>query len=81
MLSDDRAYEPDDNGPGDHLLEDTAYNKRVRYPAVRALLAGRPLSSPAGWTEELFRDVLGVDLADPYLGLAPYVLGGEEGRY
>jgi len=82
---DGRRHEPDGSGaegPADHLLEDTAYNVRVRYPQVRALLAGSPrLATPAELTTRLFREVLDVDLDDPYLGLAPYVLGGEAGRH
>ena len=79
-LADQRSYRPAGEGPGDHLLADTAHNREVRYPQVRALLAARPLAPPRAWTDELFRLVLDVDLADPYLGLAPYVLGGEHGR-
>ena len=82
-LSDDRVYTPadDPDAPADFLVHDTEYNRRVRNPQVRAMLAARPLSTPAALTEELYRDVLDVDLADPYLGLAPYVLGGEDGRH
>jgi hypothetical protein len=63
------------------LAEDTAYNVRVRDPKVRAILAERPLATPAELTARIYREVLDVDLGDPYLGLAPYVLGGEEGRH
>jgi hypothetical protein len=83
--ADERRYAPDDSsahGPADHLLEDTAYNVRERYPKARALLAGAPrLATPAELTTRLYREVLDVDLDDPYLGLAPYVLGGEAGRH
>jgi hypothetical protein len=83
--TDERRYEPDDSsghGPADHLLEDTAYNVRERYPKARALLAGAPrLATPGELTTRVYREVLDVDLDDPYLGLAPYVLGGEAGRH
>lgn len=62
------------------LAEDTEYNRQVRYPKTRALLAALPLAPPASWTPIVYRDLLDIDLADPYLGLAPYVLGGEPGR-
>lgn len=77
-----KELEPRTEDDGHAFLQsDTEYNRRVRYPKVRALLAERPLATPAGWTVEIYRDVLDVDLMDPYLGLAPYVLGGEGGRH
>ncbi len=57
------------------LREDMEYNRTHRDPKVHDLLADRPLAAP------VYRDILGVNLADPYLGLAPYVLGGEIGRH
>jgi len=71
------ATTPDD----EELAEDTAYNREHRYPAAHRLLESRPLATPAELTWELFREVLHVDLEDPYLGLAPRVLGGELGRH
>jgi len=65
----------------DSLHEDTDYNRDVRAPKIHALLAARPLEPVASYTKTLYKDVLGVDLDDPYLGLAPYVLGGEPGRH
>ncbi len=65
---------------GDPLAVEARTNARERDPLARALLARAALATPEQLTAELFRDVLGVDLADPYLGLAPYVLGGEGGR-
>ena len=62
------------------LAADTDYNQRYRYTKAHALLAERPLERPDELALALFRDVLDVDLEDPYLGLAPYVLGGERGR-
>jgi hypothetical protein len=62
------------------LAADTASNREHRYPRARALLHRRPLARPEEITLEVYRDVLGTDLEDPFLGLAPYVLGGEGGR-
>ncbi len=62
------------------LQDDAGYNLEVRMPAVHALLAEQPLATPDALKGRLFREILGVDLEDPYLGLAPYVLGGEGGR-
>lgn len=66
--------------PTDSLAADTVYNREHRYPKARALLARGRLHVPATITRELFAEVLHVDLDDPYLGLAPEVLGGEVGR-
>lgn len=63
------------------LHEDGEYNQEVRMPAVHAMLAEQPLAKPDAIKARLFREILGVDLEDPYLGLAPYVLGGEGGRH
>jgi len=60
---------------------DTAYNKQHRYQKASALLAAHPLAEPATLTKRVYREILDVDLDDPYLGLAPYVLGGEAGRH
>ncbi len=65
----------------DALHEDSRYNEDVRMPRVRALLAANPGAEPAALRGELYRDILGYDLADPWLGLAPEVLGGEAGRH
>ena len=67
--------------PADSLDLDTRYNVTYRNPLIASLMARRPLQRPGDMTHELFKSVLGVDLADPYLGLAPYVLGGELGRH
>ncbi len=50
-------------------------------PRLHALLADHPFEQPSFYTKKLYKDVLDVDLDDPYLGLAPYVLGGEPGRH
>lgn len=63
------------------LREDAEYNQDARMPAVHAMLAEQPLATPEALKGRLFKEILGVDLEDPYLGLAPYVLGGEGGRH
>ncbi|HUR29347.1 MAG TPA: hypothetical protein VM509_14255 [Planctomycetota bacterium] len=62
------------------LAEDTQFNQRERFPKADHLLCEWPLQPPASLTEHVYGEILGVDLADPYLGLAPYLLGGEPGR-
>lgn len=62
------------------LAADTAHNESVRMPKIRAMLAANPQARPADLKVALFRDVLGYDLEDPWLGLAPMVIGGEGGR-
>ena len=43
--------------------------------------SGSPLARPAEIQGLVYRELLHVDLDDPYLGLAPDVLGGELGRH
>ena len=74
-----RRADDRDRGEPD-LVADTQHNSRMRYAPVHRLLRDRPLARPAELTSLVFATVLGVDLEDPYLGLAPYVLGGEGGR-
>jgi hypothetical protein len=62
------------------LRRDTEYNRHHRVPLASRLLLEHPLPRPESITKEVYRRVLGVDLDDPYLGLAPHVLGGEGGR-
>jgi hypothetical protein len=62
------------------LAADVEHNRARRDPAIRALLSAAPLVPHAELGPRIYRDVLGIDLADPYLGLAPLVLGGEVGR-
>lgn len=64
----------------DSLHEDTEFNDAERAPKIHALLARTTLAPVSTYTKTLYKDILGVDLDDPYLGLAPYVLGGEPGR-
>lgn len=59
---------------------DAEHDRRVRYPLAHALLARAPLASVDSLTHQVYASILGVDLRDPYLGLAPWVLGGEIGR-
>jgi hypothetical protein len=66
-------------GPKTTLEQDTREVLELRYPLALALLRERPLARPAELTHEVYRRLLEVDLADPYLGLAPAVLGGELG--
>ena len=62
------------------LAADTEHNRIHRYPLAHALLAEQPLAPWDSLTSRVYREILGVDLDDPWLGLAPYVLGGELGR-
>ncbi len=64
----------------DSLRPDTDHNVTVRMPKIHKLLIDKPLPKPAEIRSTLFRDILGYDIDDPYLGLAPEVLGGEGGR-
>jgi len=62
------------------LARDTAFQRQLGYRLAHALLSGHPLETPATLTRDVYRTLLHVDLDDPYLGLAPDVLGGEPGR-
>jgi hypothetical protein len=62
------------------LSADTLENRVHRYPLASQLWLERPFARPADITKAVYRRVLDVDLDDPYLGLAPDVLGGEGGR-
>lgn len=75
------AAKVDAGQKGHDLDTETAYNRKNRYPKVHALLQRRALASPATLTKIVYKTILDVDLDDPYLGLAPYVLGGEPGRH
>jgi len=57
------------------LDEDTRINIETRYPMAHALMARRPLARPEEITSELYRDILDVDLDDPFLGLKPHFDG------
>ena len=62
------------------LKKDTLNNESVRMAGVRDLLIKSPLATPADLTKHVYKEILDTDLDDPYLGLAPMVLGGEIGR-
>lgn len=62
------------------LVAETDYNIETRYPKVHKLLTVRALATPQSLTRLVYKTILDVDLDDPYLGLAPYVMGGEVGR-
>ncbi len=68
-------------GDTEALRRDTQYNRAHRYPLASALLLERPFARPTEITADVYRHVLGVELEDPYLGLAPDVLGGAGGRH
>ena len=70
-----------DRGKGLTILqEESRYNRTYRMPKTHALLAKKPGAKLADLTIAVFK-ILDVDLKDPYLGLAPYVLGGKLGRH
>ncbi len=63
------------------LTLDTNYNRSLRYPQIHALFAALPTAQPpAELRTRVFEDILHVPIHDPFLGLAPAVLGGEGGR-
>lgn len=62
------------------LQADSDAGDRVRIPQVHQMLLQLAPSTPQELTHQLFREILHVDLDDPYLGLAPDVLGGAVGR-
>jgi hypothetical protein len=65
----------------DFLDADTRHNRAERKPKVRALLAGASVR-PAEITKRVYKEILGCDLDDPYLGLAGTLFdgGGYGGR-
>lgn len=63
------------------LVADSHYTNTLRDPVVRQRFrALQELVSPQELQGWLFAEVLDIDLDDPWLGLAPYVLGSELGR-
>lgn len=66
--------------PVSSLAMDTRYTLATAYPALHRILESRPLSSPRDLELRVFREILHVDLEDPFLGLAPQTLGGDLGR-
>ena len=67
----------DDSG----LARDTLYAREQGYRRAHLFLADRALAHPSELRGDVYRELLHVDLDDPYLGLAPNVLGGEPGRH
>lgn len=63
------------------LDKDTAFNKAHRYALAWRILAKQPLAKPSALRDRVYKEVLGTDLQDPYLGLAPRTLGGSVGRF
>lgn len=63
------------------LALDTGFQRQLGHRLAHAFLAAHPLEEPAALTHDVYRTLLHVDLDDPYLGLAPEVLGGEPGRH
>lgn len=54
---------------------DSLYNESRRTPMARRLLV-ESLPTVADCFKAVYRDILGTDLDDPWLGLAPDVIGG-----
>ena len=63
------------------LARDTLFAREEGYRLAHAFLATRVLQPPSEMYRDAYRELLHVDLDDPYLGLAPDVLGGEPGRH
>lgn len=57
------------------LAADTEINRKERKPLIHAILAEKAYR-PADLTKRLYKDVLHVDLDDPYLGLVTAAFGG-----
>jgi hypothetical protein len=68
-------------GAQDALGLDTLDARNRGYREAHDFIARSGMKSPAEITHAVYRELLHVDLADPYLGLAPDVLGGEVGRH
>ena len=67
-------------GQFDTLAADTDVAFRVLAPRASAVWNEQPFASPTDYTWRMYAHALEIDLADPYLGLAPQGLGGEVGR-
>ena len=63
------------------LQRDTHMVLQRLMPQALGLLAKHPGIKMEAYTQMLFREVLHVDLSDPFLGLAPDRLGGGIGRH
>lgn len=58
-----------DRIPWDSIRRDTRHNETVRRRKIHELLSAPRPFTPATLTKVIYRDVLGTDLEDPYLGL------------
>ncbi len=55
--------------PAPDLTRDTENNEKNRRPAVHRLLAGYSPFTVSGLSGQVYAEILGTDLTDPYLGL------------
>jgi len=62
------------------LDADSRHNETTRRLQIHRLLLLRPLQQPSALAEVVYKEVMHVDISDPFLGLAPMVVGGEIGR-
>jgi hypothetical protein len=58
------------------LLEDTRLNETIRRRQVHSQLASQPLVRPDGLVKWLYKEVMHLDLDDPYLGLQKTLFDG-----
>jgi hypothetical protein len=63
------------------LDADSRHNETTRRLQIHRLLLLRPLQQPSALAKVVYKDVMHVDISDPFLGLAPMVVGGEIGRH
>lgn len=63
------------------LDADSRHNETKRRLQIHRLLLLRPLQQPSALAKVVYKDVMHVDISDPFLGLAPMVVGGEIGRH
>ncbi len=58
----------------DDLLKDTEYNESIRRRQIHELLASLGTVRPQDVSKRIYKEILNVDIDDPYLGLAPVLL-------
>lgn len=58
------------------LLEDTQLNETIRRRQVHSQLASQPLARPDALVKWLYKEVMHLDLDDPYLGLQKTLFDG-----
>ena len=61
------------------LSADSRHNETLRRKVHRLLLL-HPSLPPEALAKRVYKEIMHVDIEDPYLGLAPMVIGGEIGR-